>query len=104
MIEGSSEDIESLINKIQHKSTKSSKTTNEIGTSRAGISIKDYVLQLRDAGFFKKPQGLADIRHGLETEGHIVPVTTLSGVMIGLARRRELRRFKEGMTWRYVVR
>lgn len=72
--------------------------------SRPGGAVTDYVIELRDAGQFDKPKGLTDVREALASEGHIVPITTLSGVMLGLARSKQLRRFKENGVWKYVKR
>jgi hypothetical protein len=72
--------------------------------AKAGSAITDYVVELREAGQFDKPKGLTEVKDALAVEGHIVPITTLSGVMLGLARAKQLRRFKDGGTWKYVRR
>lgn len=72
--------------------------------NRAGSAVKDYVMELHEGGKFDKPKGLTEVREALAAEGHIVPITTLSGVMLELARSKELRRFKENGTWKYVKR
>lgn len=71
---------------------------------KAGGAVTGYVIELRDAGQFDKAKGLTDVKEALASEGHIVPITTLSGVMLGLARAKQLRRFKEGGVWKYVKR
>lgn len=67
-------------------------------------TLKDYVLELRENGLFKKTQGLSDIKEALAADGHVVPITTLSGCMLGLVKSRDLRRIKEDGTWKYVNR
>ncbi len=104
-IEGSNEDVQALIRQFEGSRRKSEPTSKMQAWSGQGNKvIKDYVVELKDAGLFKKPQGLSDIKNALQAEGHIVPITTLSGVMLGLVKSRELRRFKEGKTWKYVNR
>jgi hypothetical protein len=69
-----------------------------------GKAIRDYILELKEAGVFKKPQGLTDIKNALHAEGHIIPITSLSGAMLDLVKSKQLRRFKDQKTWRYVNR
>jgi len=70
--------------------------------SKPGATVTDRVRELIAAGFFDKPRGLAELKAGLEEQGHFVPVTTLSGMVLKLTRYRELRRLKNGKTWTYV--
>lgn len=107
VIEGSEGEIETILRRIDKAPEKSRARTTERSKGRKGESEKalgDYVLELREAGLFEKPQGLADIKNALQAEGHIVPITTLSGVMLRRVKNRELRRFKEEKTWKYVKR
>ncbi len=58
------------------------------------------------AGFTSKlkrgKETLLEIKKILEEQGHIYPVTTLSGLLIALTRKKILRRLKEGKRWVYV--
>jgi len=105
-IEGSTEEVQELVLRLETKSARrpSKSTAFETGRVTTQKAIKDYILELRDAGLFGKPQGLADIKSALQAEGHIVPITTLSGVMLGLVKSRALRRFQEERAWKYVER
>lgn len=59
------------------------------------------VVKLREDGFFNKPKGLGEISEALEEKGFLYPTTTLSGIVLGLVKRRELRRKKTDGRWVY---
>lgn len=62
----------------------------------------DYVRDLVGANYFKTKRGLGDVQKKLEEGGHIYAVTHLSPLLLRLVRGKELRRIKEGGTWKYV--
>jgi hypothetical protein len=62
----------------------------------------DYIRKLVTDDFFKTKRGLGEVQKKLEEGAHIYPVTHLSPVLFRLVRARELRRIKEGGTWKYV--
>lgn len=64
-------------------------------------SAGDLVIRLRDGGFFDKPKSLGEISESLEEGGYLCPTTTLSGVVLGLVKKRELRRKKVEGKWVY---
>ena len=64
-------------------------------------AASDLVTGLKEEGFFEKPKGLTEISKALEEKGYIYPVTTLSGVMLGLVQKRLLRRKKVEGRWAY---
>lgn len=61
----------------------------------------DLITQLKEDDFFQKPRGLGDIAKALEERGYIYPITTLSGVVLGLVQRRILGRKKLDGRWVY---
>jgi hypothetical protein len=61
-----------------------------------------YIRELVEEDFFKTKRGLGDVRKKLEEGAHIYEVTHLSPALTRLVRARELRRIKEGGTWKYV--
>lgn len=69
-------------------------------------AARDLVLELRESDFFSKPRGLTEVKEALAAEGHIVPITTLSGVMLSAVKRKDLRRLRndEDKNWKYVRR
>ncbi len=62
----------------------------------------EYVRDLVAANYFKTKRGLGDVQKKLEEGGHIYAVTHLSPVLLRGVRAKELRRIKEGGTWKYV--
>lgn len=64
-------------------------------------SVSDLVVMLKEEGFFDKPKGLTDISNALEEQGYLCPVTTLSGIMLGVVKKRLFRRKKVDGKWVY---
>lgn len=64
-------------------------------------AASDLVVGLKEDGFFDKPKGLSDIAKALEEKGFIYPVTTLSGVVLGLVQKRLLGRKRADGKWVY---
>lgn len=64
-------------------------------------AASDLVIHLKEDGFFNKPKSLAEIGRALEEEGYLYPVTTLSGVVLGLVQKRLLGRKKVEGRWVY---
>jgi hypothetical protein len=62
----------------------------------------DYLRDLVATNYFKIKRGLGDVQKKLEEGGHIYAVTHLSPVLLRAVRAKELRRIKEGGTWKYV--
>jgi hypothetical protein len=76
-----------------------SKATKKEKKKREGAS--DLIVGLRETGFFNKPKGLGEVSQALEEKGYLYPVTTLSGVVLGLVKKKELRRKKVEGKWVY---
>jgi len=71
--------------------------------TRAGP--RGYILELKAGGFFKaNKRSIRDVQEALEARGYIYPVTTLSGALLDLVKKRHLGRVKEDGTWLYVHR
>ena len=61
-----------------------------------------YVEEMVEEGFFKKPKTISEVKAELENRGHHIPVTSLSGPMQKLCKRKVLRRHKpDGKTFSY---
>jgi len=67
-------------------------------------TIADLIRERIAEGFFDKPHGLAELKAGLEEQGHFIPITTLSGCILGLIKNKELRRLKQNDRWCYARR
>lgn len=103
-IEGSSEEISEIVSVVQRKENplKGRKVSPRGKSGGGNTSLNDHIIEMREEGYFDKPQGLIEVKKILEEKGHMYPVTTLSGNLLGLARKRILRRLKEGKRWVYV--
>lgn len=64
-------------------------------------AASDLVVELKEDSFFDKPKGLTEIAKALEGKGYIYPLTTLSGVMLGLVQKKLLGRKKREGRWVY---
>jgi len=53
-----------------------------------------YIEELIDDGFFKKPKTISNVKAELGNRGHHIPLTSLSGPLQNLCKRRLLRRHK----------
>jgi len=106
-VEGTHEEVAKIISNYEKTSivgqakeaiarTKSIKNNAK---KREGAS--DLLIGLREAGFFTKPRTLAEMSDALEEKGFLYPNTTLSGVVLGLVKRKELRRKKMEGRWVY---
>ncbi len=101
VVEGSEDEVRSIIQKlgIGTRPARAGRTPAKIPPSAT-----DAILELKENGFFNKPKGLADVKEALASQGLIYPVTSLSGVMLALVRKRTLGRVKESKRWCYVTR
>ncbi len=77
------------------------KATSEKKDQKKRESASDLIVILKEDGFFDKPKGLNEIALALEEKGYIYPVTTLSGVMIGLVQKKLFGRKKVDGKWVY---
>lgn len=111
VVEGSPEEVEGIIQHAgggtaaRRRGSRTTKAKTADKPSRRLPSATDAIQELNEEGFFDKPKGLADIKEKLADQGMIYPLTTLSGVVLGLVRRRKLGRVKQsGGRWSYVSR
>jgi len=70
------------------------KTSDESGEDAVPRSAPARILSLKAEGFFREERGIGEIRDELQTHGWRYDLTALSGPLIGLVQRRELRRLK----------
>jgi hypothetical protein len=106
-VEGSQEEVSKILSAYERTSVVGhakeaiarSKATKRDDKKREGAG--DLVIKLREEGFFNKPKGLGEISEALEAEGFLYPTTSLSGVVLGLVKKRELRRKKLDGRWVY---
>jgi hypothetical protein len=108
IIEGDTAEVVAVVNQIQalHPPPKRgggriSKANEEKRERKKQDSAKDHIVSLKEEGFFDKPKSLSEVAKKLEESGHLYPVTTLSGVVLGLVQKRLLARVKRDSKWMY---
>jgi|SRR5579872_6407547 len=94
-VEGTPREISDIIENVEKKAKKRKKV---------GGSATDHILQLREEGFFNKPKSLVEIKNKLEEIGVFYPITSLSGVVLSLTKKRILGRIPKDAVWKYVKR
>jgi hypothetical protein len=106
-VEGSDSEVSNILSVFERTSAVGQakeaanrrQSTRKDNKKRQGAS--DLVIDLKENGFFDKPKGLGEISKALEEKGFLYPLTTLSGVVLGLVQKRQLRRKKLGKKWAY---
>ena len=115
-IDGTAEEVAALLERLSGGPPQQSRgSTPRSGRGRRGKATAkkstartkakgpaDYVRDLVAENYFKSKRGLGDVQKKLEEGAHIYPVTHLSPVLYRLVKAKELRRIKEGGTWKYV--
>jgi hypothetical protein len=114
-IEGTAEEVAAVLQRISGSSQLSGggssesterrrrkATTKKLSDTKRNKGPADYIRELIADDFFRTKRGLGDVQKKLEEGAHIYPVPHLSPALFRLVRARELRRIKEGGTWKYV--
>ncbi len=103
VVDGTPEEIARIIEDVRRKDERRVKRgqSEERGSSRTAT---DYILELREQGFFNKPKSLGEIKDKLAEAGLIYPITSLSGVVLAQVRKKNLGRTKRDGVWGYVRR
>src|SRR5260370_1774459 len=65
---------------------------SDVGNKREPQAATDRIASLRDEGFFKLQRTIGVVRDELQAHGWHYPLTTLSGTLQALVKRRSLRR------------
>jgi hypothetical protein len=106
-VEGSETEVSNILSNFERTATvvnakqSVAKRQVEKKENRKRSSASDLIIGLKESGFFDKPKGLAEISEALEEGGFLYPVTSLSGVVLGLVQKRVLRRKKIDRRWVY---
>jgi hypothetical protein len=106
-IEGDASEVALMVNQIQTEGSPSQRRgykqtkTQEKRERKKQDGAKDHIVTLKEESFFDRPKSLSEVAKKLEESGHLYPVTTLSGVMLGLVQKRLLNRVKRDAVWMY---
>ena len=103
-IDGSPEDVAKVLGIYKESPTetphRSKRTVKKTQTQT--IKISDLIRELISEGFFDKPKGLSELKMRLGELGHTIPVTTLSPLVLGLTKSKNLRRLQQDGRWVYA--
>jgi len=106
-IEGSEEEVSAILTTYE-KSSVIGHANQALARNKAGKRADkrregagELIIGLRENGFFTKPKRLGEVAEALEEKGFLYPTTTLSGVVLGLVKAKELRRKKVDGKWVY---
>jgi len=102
-VEGTVDEITKIVADVKKKIEKIEEA-RAVQKAKTKAGATDFILKLKDDGFFNKPKTLVEVKEKLAENGLIYEVTSLSPILLGLVRRRELGRVKTGKGWGYVKR
>jgi len=88
--------IAAKTNRVGRRGSRTSAEAENIRKPRAGTQA--YVEELIDEDFFTKPKTIAAVKAELGNRGHHIPLTSLSGPLQNLCKRKRLRREKSEAT------
>jgi reverse gyrase len=106
-VEGTPEEVSAVIatyektSQVVHAKQAVTHAKAEKKADKKRASAADLIVEMREEGFFDRPKTLGEIGSALEERGFLYPVTSLSGVVLGLLKKRELRRKKQDGKWVY---
>ena len=106
-VEGTPQEVSDVISTFEkttvvgHAKGAIARAKAEKKTAKKRESASDIIIALREEGFFDKPKTLGAIGDALEERGFLYPLTSLSGIVLGLVKNRELRRKKHERKWVY---
>jgi hypothetical protein len=106
-VEGTQEEVSNVISAYEktsvvgHAKEAIARARATKKTEKKKESASDLIVGLKEEGFFEKPKTLGEIGAALEERGFLYPVTSLSGIVLGLLKKRMLRRKKLERKWVY---
>lgn len=99
------EELNSILDKLLASSeTKSSQAlTTMIPALPAELGCSNAIKTLIRSEWGKQPRAIAEIKNALETNGLYFSKGTISGTLVFLTRRGDIRRFKSAGNWVYTT-
>jgi hypothetical protein len=108
LVEGTPEEISKVLSMYKTKETVKTpqREHKKYVEEKRGAkpTVTDTIREILAEGFFDKPKSLAEVKQGLEEQGSFIPITTLSAIVLGLVKNKELRRLRQDKKWAYVRR
>jgi len=106
-VEGSDKEVSNILEVFErttvvgHAKEAIARVRTEKKDRKKRSTASDLLVDLKEEGFFNKPRSLSEIAKALEEKGYIYPVTTLSGVMLGLVQKKLVGRKRAEGKWVY---
>jgi len=106
-VEGSDSEVSNILSVfertsvVSHAKEAATKSQARKRETKKRLTASDLLVNLKEDGFFEKPKSLSDISKAFEEQGYLYPVTSLSGIVLGLVQKRILRRKKADGKWVY---
>jgi hypothetical protein len=106
-IEGTNKEVSDILSTFErtvavgHAKAVAARGHAEKKEQKKRASVSDLIVTLQEEGFFDKAKSLGEISTALEEKGYLCPVTSLSGIMLSLVKRRLFRRKKVEGKWVY---
>jgi hypothetical protein len=104
VVDGTPEEIARIIEDVRKKDERRVEKSQPREQRASSRTATDYILELREQGYFNKPKSLGEIKDKLAEAGLIYPITSLSGVVLAQVRKKNLGRIKKEGVWGYVRR
>lgn len=105
IVNGTPEEIAKIIEDVRKKDERRAERSEPKAEKPSrSRTATDYILELREQGYFNKPKSLGEIKDKLAEAGLIYPITSLSGVVLAQVRKKRLGRIKKDGIWGYVRR
>ena len=95
-------DHENRLKKLEEKLSRGS--TPKTKSTKKPSSVFDFLMELKDDGFFDKPKLLKDIVHELARRGYHYRTTSLTNPLQRALRQKKLGRVGKTRNWQYVKR
>ena len=74
---------------------------NRRETKKRRGTASELIIEMREEGYFDKPRSLGEVVNALQEKGYIFRMTSLSGTMVDLVKRKMLARKKIDKKWKY---
>lgn len=99
-IEGSAEEVAKIVSLYKAPAVPAEIIRKEKPSSRGRArkpkkGPSQYILELKESGFFKKKQTDEDVRRALDAKGHIYDRATIARTLLEFVRNKKLGRVKE---------
>ncbi len=78
-----------------------SEDKNRQETRKKRGTASELIIEMREKGYFDEPRSLGEVVNVLQEKGYIFKMTSLSGTMIDLVKRKMLARKKIDKKWKY---